>query len=38
VVGTFEARRSVYTFSCSVDFQSGRVRSADFQRADRDRR
>jgi len=43
VIGTFEARRGqgrldVYSFSCSVDFQSGRVRSADFQRADRDRR
>jgi len=40
VIGTFEARRGqgrldVYSFSCSVDFQSGRVRSADFQRADR---
>src|SRR6185369_7667813 len=36
VIGTFEARRGqgrldVYSFSCSVDFQSGRVRSADFQ-------
>jgi hypothetical protein len=43
VIGTFEARRGqgrvdVYNFNCSVDFQSGRVRSADFQRADRDRR
>ena len=43
VIGAFEARRGqgrldVYNFSCSVDFQSGRVRSADFQRADRDRR
>jgi hypothetical protein len=38
VIGTFEARRGIYSFSCSVDFQSGRVRSADFQRADRDRR
>jgi hypothetical protein len=43
VVGTFEARRGpgrpdLYSFSCSVDFQSGRVRSADFRRADRDRR
>jgi hypothetical protein len=38
VMGTFEARRGVYSFSCSVDFQSGRVRSADFQRTDRDRR
>jgi len=40
VIGTFEARRGqgrldVYSFNCSVDFQSGRVRSADFQRADR---
>jgi hypothetical protein len=35
VIGTFEARRGIYSFSCSVDFQSGRVRSADFQRADR---
>ena len=38
VIGTFEARRGIYSFSCSVDFQSGRVRSADFQRVDRDRR
>ncbi len=43
VVGTFEVRRGdgrpdLFRFSCSVDFQSGRVRSADFQRADRDRR
>ena len=43
VVGTFEVRRGdgrpdVFRFSCSVDFGSGRVRSADFQRADRDRR
>jgi hypothetical protein len=44
VIGTFEARRGqgegrpdLYSFSCSVDFGSGRVRSADFQRADRDR-
>lgn len=35
VIGTFVARRGIYSFSCSVDFQSGRVRSADFQRADR---
>ncbi len=35
VIGTFESRRGIYNFSCSVDFQSGRVRSADFQRADR---
>ncbi len=35
VVGTFESRRDIFSFSCSVDFQSGRVRSADFQRADR---
>ncbi len=38
VIGTFQARRGIYSFSCSVDFQSGRVRSADFQRVDRDRR
>ncbi len=43
VIGTFEARRGpgrpdLYSFSCSVDFGSGRVRSADFRRADRDRR
>lgn len=42
VVGTFEVRRGdgrpdVFRFNCSVDFGSGRVRSADFQRADRDR-
>jgi len=35
VIGTFDSRRGIYNFSCSVDFQSGRVRSADFQRADR---
>jgi hypothetical protein len=40
VIGTFEARRGfgrvdVYRFSCSVNFDNGRVRSADFQRADR---
>ena len=43
VIGTFEVRRGdgrpdLFRFSCSVDFGSGRVRSADFQRADRDRR
>jgi hypothetical protein len=40
VVGTFEVRRGpgrpdLYSFSCSVDFVGGRVRSADFQRANR---
>lgn len=42
VIGTFEAfrgngrgRSDLYRFSCSVDFSSGRVRSADFQRMDR---
>lgn len=43
VIGTFEARRGrdrvdIYRFSCSVDFTSGRVRSADFQRVGRERR
>lgn len=42
VIGTFEVRRGdgrpdLFSFSCSVDFGTGRVRSADFQRADRDR-
>lgn len=40
VIGTFEARRGagrvdVYRFSCSVNFDTGRVRSADFQRVGR---
>jgi len=42
VIGTFEASRGngrgrvdVYSFSCSVDFDNGRVRSADFQPANR---
>jgi hypothetical protein len=40
VIGTFDAIRDngrfqSYRFSCSVDFDNGRVRSADFDRADR---
>ncbi len=40
VIGTFEARRGngrsdLYRFSCSVNFDSGRVRSADFEPAGR---
>ncbi|MEQ1946344.1 MAG: hypothetical protein ABL995_04100 [Bryobacteraceae bacterium] len=35
VIGNFETRRGrdrdIYRFQCSVDFDSGRVRSADFQ-------
>jgi hypothetical protein len=35
VIGTFETRRGrdrdIYQFQCSVDFDSGRVRSADFR-------
>jgi len=38
VIGTFEVRRynrdERYKFSCSVDFDSGRVRSAQFEPAD----
>jgi hypothetical protein len=38
VVGTFAVRRfnrdELYRFSCSVDFESGRVRSAQFDPAD----
>jgi len=41
VIGNFEVRqgrdrdrdRDTYRFQCSVDFDSGRVRSADFQPA-----
>src|SRR5258706_2185102 len=39
VIGSFEVRRydrdERYRFSCSVDFESGRVRSAQFEPADR---
>jgi len=40
VIGTFEARRGngrsdLYRFSCSVNFDNGRVRSADFEPAGR---
>jgi len=40
VLGTFAAqsrygRQDFYRFSCSVDFETGRVRSADFRAADR---
>jgi hypothetical protein len=42
VLGTFAAqgrygRQDFYRFSCSVDFETGRVRSADFREADQDR-
>lgn len=33
--GNGRGRSDLYRFSCSVDFGSGRVRSADFERMDR---